>query len=134
MELPRLRVLTLYSNQIEATKKFYEAVGFSFEWHNFDWRILDKSLGYYTSTSSFIGLEIRPRGYDAPQSVHNTQDFVVGNAQKFAFRVASIETAIQALRDIGVPAQEHQPHSGQARNCLVRDPDGREVRLVEDTS
>lgn len=129
MKLPRLSTLVLCSEQTENTKAFYEAIGFSFEWNQFD-----DSPGYCSTNLGRQGLlDLEIRSHEFCTRLSGGAEFTCGNAIALSFQIASLEKTIRALEHIGVTAKRGVP-SGQARACMAHDPDGRAVRLVENTS
>lgn len=104
-------VLVLRARDIETTANFYRALGLEFtsEQHG------QGPLHFACERDDFV-LEIYP--LKASQSE-------VNDSVMLGFRVESLELALQKL------SLDAEIKMGDGRSCIVRDPDGRAVRLSE---
>lgn len=106
-----LSLLVIRARDIETTAAFYRALGLDFtsEQHG-------QGPQHFASEQNDFVLEIYP--LKASQSE-------VNDSIMLGFRVESLEAALESIQS------EAEIKTGDARFCIVRDPDGRTVRLEE---
>lgn len=112
---PRLRLIVIRSLDIEALKKFYEALGISFkkERHGF-------GPFHYAARAGGCVFEI-----------YATGTLLHVDRATLGFEVDSIDRVFQNLQGIGIQQTKRVETTSQGKTLFLVDPDGRTVLLTE---
>lgn len=115
MESPKLSLLVLYTNNIEATRDFYAAIGLSFhdEQHG-------KGPRHYAATLAGTVFEIYPQ-----QGAE-----LIGNL-RLGFDVQSLDQTLTTIRRRNVTVLSEPRDSPWGRRAVVSDPNGNRVELTQ---
>ncbi|MDA7907947.1 VOC family protein [Akkermansiaceae bacterium] len=110
---PRMNLVVIRSQDVEASKSFYEKIGLTFERH-----MHGKGAEHYASESSAFVFEIYPDS-GTPSS-----------GARVGFSVSDVDSTIEALRETGIEIVAEPKDSPWGRRAVVRDPDGHSVELT----
>ena len=110
---PRMNLVVIRSQDIEASKTFYEQIGLTFQRHKHG-----KGAEHYASESPAFAFEIYPDSGTA------------SSGARVGFSVSDVDSAVEALREAGIEVVAEPKDSPWGRRAVVRDPDGHCVELT----
>jgi lactoylglutathione lyase len=123
MSHPALKLLVLYSAQLDQTLAFYKTLGLAFveEKHGAG------PLHYACDTGEMV-IEIYPA---SPASNNETVPAKSTGAVMLGFGVASVDVTLGLLAELGITPKSPPINTAWGRRCVVVDPDGRPIEISE---
>lgn len=116
--MSHLRLLVLYTAQLDKTLAFYKTLGLDFveEKHGAG------PLHYACDTGAMV-IEIYPASSDEPLPPKSNGAVMLG------FGVASVDATLASLADLGCTPKSPPKNTAWGRRCVVVDPDGRPIEI-----
>lgn len=109
----RINLVVIRSQDIEASKTFYEQIGLTFQRHKHG-----NGAEHYASESSSFVFEIYP------------DDGTSSSGARIGFSVPDVDSIIETLRATGIEIVVEPKDSPWGRRAVVRDPDEHSVELT----
>ena len=113
-ESPRVNLVVIRSQDIGASKTFYEHLGLTFRRHKHG-----MGAEHYACELPSLVFEIYP------------DSGVTSSGARVGFSVPELDSTVDALRDAGFRIIAEPKDSPWGRRAVVRDPDGHSVELTE---